>query len=417
MSQNALSFNDEIDQRVLERIAAGITKFNYLLENLPGIYPLNVLESLRRLSDKKIISFSIINDAISYTKTLPNHILNSRKSSNFLIPHPLDYDWRFTEHSIETLTKLCKKYTRIQDSICLLGIPSLFYRCPKSLSERNIVLFDKNYHLAYNTKRKNKNSYVCDILKDNLPDIHGQLIILDPPWYLDYSKSFLWASTQLCNLNGHIMISLPPKGTRPQIHKEIKSLMKWSKRIGLALKDYIPSALDYESPLFERNALRVKGINNFPKSWRRGDLAIFTLVAKPIVERPMVNIKEEWNEISIRGVRIKIRKRPSTVFRDPSLIPIVPMNILESVSRRNPKRSIVDVWTSGNRVFACKGCNILVLILEALSKAQSPILNISSHLNRKLSIHEQTLVLDCAKRMTDIVVKEYNERIENGYLG
>jgi hypothetical protein len=417
MLQNSLSFDDNIDRWVLERITSGITKFSNLLENLPGIYPSNVLESLRRLSEKKIIPFSIINDALNYTKILPHQILNSRKSNTFLMPHPLDYDWRFTDHSIEMLTKQCEKYTRIKDTICLVGVPSLFYKSSKSLSERNIVLFDKNHHSTFDIKKTNTDSYVCDILKYDLPTTRGQLIILDPPWYLDYIKSFLWASTQLCNLNGHVMICLPPIGTRPQIQNEKKTLMKWSKKLGLVVKEYIPSAVDYESPLFERNSLKVKGINNFPESWRRGDLLIFSLVDKPIVKRPMVNIKEQWNEVVIHGVRIKIKNCPSIEFRDPSLISIVPMDILESVSRRNPKRSIVDVWTSGNRVFACKGCNILILILKALAKTHSPILEISSYLNRNLTAHEQTLVLNCAKRITDIVVKEYNERIEIGSLG
>src|SRR5207248_1751135 len=117
-----------------------------------------------------------------------------------------------------------------------------------------------------------------------------------------------------------------------------------------------PSALAYRTPLFEKNALAAAGVPAVPWDWRRGDLAEFVAVAKTSADRPTPpGPPDVWDEESVGVVRIKCRTCPNNDFRDPTLSPAVPGDMLATVSRRDPVRAAVDVWTCGNRVFRCAG--------------------------------------------------------------
>src|SRR5205085_6500510 len=109
------------------------------------------------------------------------------------------------------------------------------------------------------------------------------------------------------------------------------------------------------SPPFERNALRAEGILNVPQEWRRADLVGLSKSASTQIPRPMLSSIEgdKWTEESLLSVRIRIREHSSLEFDDPTLVSFVHGDVLPSPSRRDGRRPLVDVWTSGNRVFAC----------------------------------------------------------------
>lgn len=50
----------------------------------------------------------------------------------------------------------------------------------------------------------------CDAHRDPLPDLGAALVIVDPPWYEEHTRAFLWAACQLCAIGGHLLVSLPP---------------------------------------------------------------------------------------------------------------------------------------------------------------------------------------------------------------
>ena len=88
-------------------------------------------------------------------------------------------------------------------------------------------------------------------------------------------------------------------------------------------------------------------------NWRFGDLCILEKVSEATGE-DSVDREEHprWYEVNLDGCRVRFSR---TVRRegDVSLKTVVPGDILPTVSRRDPRRSSVSVWTSGNRVFAC----------------------------------------------------------------
>jgi dihydroorotase-like cyclic amidohydrolase len=95
---------------------------------------------------------------------------------------------------------------------------------------------------------------------------------------------------------------------------------------------------------------------------------------------------------------------------------IVPGDILPSVSRRDPRRANADVWTSGNRIFACGGTSTLVTIIDALAARQMPEVAVEVQEGRTLAAGEAALVATAAQQVQDVVKWESAEFRNSGTL-
>lgn len=156
---------------------------------------------------------------------------------------------------------------------------------------------------------------------------------------------------------GFVLMSWPGRHTRPGIANERKALIGVAAEHGLVLVRHERQAVAYEAPLFERNALRSAGLGCVSRYWRRGDLFVFQRVGSGGGARPQLEYDiDEWDEVRGPGCRLRLRRREVAVSRPsglPQVLSLVPGDVLPTVSRRDPRRTRVDVWTSGNRVFEC----------------------------------------------------------------
>jgi hypothetical protein len=228
------------------------------------------------------------------------------------------------------------------------------------------------------------------------------VVMADPPWYPEHVTSSLWSAARLCRPGGHILVSLPGIGTRPGLEAERAELLALVRGWGLRLVCWEPAALTYMSPRFEQNAHCAAGLRGVPLEWRRGDLAVFENDSAAQAPRPALSSpRDMWEEIAVGSTRIKLRLRAENGFRDPTLLPIVPGDILPTVSRRDARRERADVWTSGNRVFATRG---VLLVRELLLAAGSdPVIAVSNVLRRKLNRQEAMLVVSAAWQISDLI--------------
>jgi hypothetical protein len=177
-----------------------------------------------------------------------------------------------------------------------------------------------------------------------------------------------------------------------------------------------PATLAYRSPGFEANALKADGFTEIPPEWRRGDLALFSLNSRSETPRPSTRntLEGSWTEECHEGVRVRVRQQQSEGFYDPTLLSIIPGDVLPSVSNRDDRRSLVDVWTSGNRVFACRGTGILQSILRALRIGELPVEMVAASLGREMSTTEVTLVRHAYQQITDVIKLEGEENLSYG---
>jgi hypothetical protein len=283
--------------------------------------------------------------------------------ADFPLPHPLDFDWRFTEPTVTSLWNLAHELVGKEQRITLLGAPSLARRAMETPVWNGPVL-----SLDSNAMEGADSSGRVEVIHFDIaqaiptrPD--AALVVSDPPWYEEELLSFLWCATALCRVGGCIVMSIPPLDTRPGIADERLRIERAVQTFGLRAMRIISSAVQYETPFFEANAMRAAGSSR-PVDWRRGDLALYVRVSPVLGPRPPATIREDWTERIVGHSRVRIRKQTAG-SGDPVLHSIVPGDILPTVSRRDPRRAHADVWTSGNRIFCCSGTETLLQILDA----------------------------------------------------
>jgi len=346
-----------VSEQVTERSDGS---FDELVCKLPGIYPTDLLSTLERLQFSGKMSPEA---AAIFSTRIYSHI--KIPTDALPLPHPLDFDWRFSPTSIDHLADSCE---RLADGgpVILLGTPTIFHKLGTSSQPLEVLLLDSGGHVSETPKELPASFSIknLDITRDALPKVQATWLLMDPPWYPKHFRSFLWAASALVAQGGSVWTTFPSIGTRPGVEQELRYLLGFAQSTGLLLQQHQQVSLDYVSPPFERAALEATGLPLLPPCWRRADLLVFRRVSEQQIPRPDPPPRPSWEEASVGLVRIKFRKRRLS-DDDPRLVSIVPGDVLPSVSTRHPARNHADVWTTCNRVFSCKNTAILGALLRA----------------------------------------------------
>jgi hypothetical protein len=276
-----------------------------------------------------------------------------------------------------------------------------------------MVLFEKDIAVTkYLSRLAPKGSVInCDLTEDELPRISAKTLVCDSPWYKEYIKSFLWSASQLCAIDGYLLLSTPPIGTRPNISDEWEMILEWATILGFKLLSVEHGVLPYVSPPFECNALKAEGLHNIPGEWRCSNLTLFILKKRLHISRPLKCLRDKkWNEEIIQGVRIRFQEgNDKTKLKYPTLKSIVPDDILPSVSRWDARRRLANVWTSGNRIFKCDNPDLLWQITKSIACKQVLNKSRSCSSGRKLKQVKTELVAEVSEQINKIINLEKNE--------
>jgi len=252
----------------------GVKDFYSLVRYLPGIYPNEVLLSLERLALNKKISLKNFHKINKDSKKVSSiELLNIPTTTQ--PPHPLDFEWRFTDKTVLNLAKYCLSLSDPGDTIGLLGVPSLYRLVYNNNLNRKFFLFDKN-PIDQEIKVDFSRCIPCDLGDLRLTVVQSQKSfswIL--PGTLNITGLFSGNATKICEEYGLILMVTPKEGTRPNIKEEWREILNFSKQIGLGYLGVSPENIIYDAPYFERNALKAAGILNFPRDWRQANLSVF----------------------------------------------------------------------------------------------------------------------------------------------
>lgn len=413
-------FYNEIDKIVLDMIKKH-TDFYYLMKKGNGIHPIDIKMALGRLHKSKKISSTVYRKVMKSAKDKGKVVL---ENDNLLpVPHLLDYDWRFDNQGIGRMFSLINKNCQGDNKvIAFVGTPSLFKIC---FSKRDIknryILIDKNTdkHIQYIMRCSQNFSYSkYDIMSSQTVDIQADIVIMDPPWYLDYNKLFFQFANSLLTIGGKIICVLPPRYTRKNIEEELDDLKQFIGYLGITTEHYFRNAVSYSTPPFERNVLRANGIYCIPRGWRTGDI----LIAKKINEKkgsqpPIIIEENQWEEINIGSVRYKLKTKQNLEIKSADLVieKIYTNDIYPSVKRSmSMAEKKINVWTSGNRVFYCSNIPLLYYILLDYSmRYQHYDLYINKRIencfNIMLSETQKENIMKCIKLIEKINKKEQQE--------
>lgn len=343
---------------VIKALNSGVNTMDELIKSMDGAFILEIYKILLQLQQDQNSQFSQIAEKI--LKEFSNGFDEREykryiENINYLpIPHILDSDWRFTPKTTKFLCDYLKKILKPLNNLILIGVPSLFLLLNenKELIDMATLLIERN-NISQNVTG-NPNIICGDIRNVRLYNC-ADVVLCDPPWYLESTKYFLDAAQAMLHKNGLLLMIVPPKGVRFSVENEYFELIKYANDQGLSYTQTLERALDYVTPPFEMNTLINAGLNSFPINWRKGNLMVFTknnCTNKTLALSTEI-YQSEWLEVQIQNVRFKVRDY--TVPNQLKAIEHLCENdIYPTVSMQLSLKKEVNIWTSGNRVYRCK---------------------------------------------------------------
>jgi hypothetical protein len=280
--------------------------------------------------------------------------------------HPLDYEWYFSRICAQSVAE---KLSQLPSPILCLGAPTV----AKALAEigHSVVLIDRNPLVEVRLGRLHDRIQLQTTDLTHLIRASHQFgtVFFDAPWYPEQEELWLWQATRAVRPGGTIAFSLPPPLLRPMALTDRVAILHEAERIGdVSIEEEV---LTYDTPLFEAEALRASGLPLLP-NWRTSDLVLITNV-RGLAERHARDRfdRDIWDTWVIGCQVIKLRRTPGSNSTPPlQSIPGTVDWVYHSVSRRDPSRASIDLWTSRNRVAKVGQWTLVVEALDALSREE-----------------------------------------------
>lgn len=362
------AYRVRLDEWLRERWPPSAENWDGFLRQLPGFYPLDVWQALEQ-SGRSINALALNSNSVA------RHIFPEPFPG--VLEHPLDYEWRFTQESIQSVMDVLDAEVKAgcRASVVCLGCPSIVVAGALTRPSWRWTLLDKRAHLLRATS-SSATLVRCD-LTQGLPTLEEQdVAVVDPPWYMPITKHFLARAYALLKPGGVVLLSFPPEGTRPNAKIELENLIEWCEQGGLTLTKFDAPHLFYRTPFFEWNSLRSAGFSARVPAWRRADLLMFR---KMNVGEQELRYNEEvpqqfcgtWKDFVVDGLKICVNTtgvtNNTTLGFDEEIRPVWTEDVLPTVSTSFPGRAKANVVTSGNRFFVCSRPDLAVEALQALS--------------------------------------------------
>jgi hypothetical protein len=269
------------------------------------------------------------------------------------------------------LVELLQGRRNKDQAVLLLGTPSVFVAARTLGMAHECVLIDSNARIVESLRAVPEGGQflVSDVFGGATPRITAGAVVVDCPWYPEEYRSFLWTASVCCTLEGDLWVVKPGDGTRPGIAREWWELMQWCEEgLGLEVDRIVTGSVRYQTPPFERNALRAIGFSSLPNDWRQADLVHIRKVGPVKAHRPVVaRVERPWEEVVFSPTALRVRKGKRDDDGDPVMEPLVPNQVFPTVSRRDRRRAAVDVWTSGNRVYSSNHPTVVLIVARELA--------------------------------------------------
>ena len=368
-----------IRHRVLEEVANGEhSTFASLLHGLPGLSPEATLNALHWL----VADGALEADAHMLISSASEPAAEAMSDPIDIIlppPHPLDHEWRFSLDTRQWLSDLTSSIAGPRGHVLALGCPTVAVHLIESKYQGKITLIDNNPSLPTLSVTDHYQQITGDLRNGEATSVDlASVVIADPPFYPEHIQAFLRAASKYAHHGATVLFSLPPAATRPSARQDVEDAVLWASDVGLTHIEVVLGKLRYNRPPFERNAHRARGLLGVPDDWRVADLHVFTRSDQPHRHRlDECEIIDHWTEVDLGTARWRIRvagpDSGQMLAGHELLQEVVPGNVLDSVSGRDPRRALANVWTDGNLVWRTQYPHLLLVILQALADGSDPL--------------------------------------------
>lgn len=389
--------NKLVEQFIIGILQRSPRSFNELMESCHSLFPDELLVILSNMEDKGLINknydkYYLCGNKVDQWSSVQTewqenldkaYQVFSMIMDQIHLPHCLDYEWWFTHASREKLaSKLINDNPLpLPDIIVFLASPLFGAFVSLLIPKTKVYILDKSNTTLETIDRCINNSNLKLVHYDAetpLPsELIGisQMVFFDPPWYVDYYDLFFLRSSQLIYGNySTVTTVLFPVLTRPTSLQERRKVLIAAMDYGLSLVSVEPMVAHYFTPHFEYEALKKKGIQ--AKNWRKADLALFISDGSISHQNIPLGIERfKWKEILLGKVKVKIKikdeESPETYVSPEIILSHDKDATLSSVSRRDPFRDEVDLWTSTHLGLKIKGWKTVWKIVEGMKNKKN----------------------------------------------
>jgi hypothetical protein len=251
-------------------------------------------------------------------------------------PHPLDFDWRFEQATVDRVCSVLVDGGRV----LALGAPSVARRLERLGCD--VMLVDRQPKLGVSRHVVAD----LDLLVEPMPGFDAA--ILDPPWYPANLIQWATHAASCVGVGGTVLASAWPASARPgaadELNDAIATMSDW------ASVRRLPIDPTYEVPRFEQLAIEAAGPGPLSASPRRGILLELSVIRQPARRRPL-DRPEVWQRFVIDGYQLALRLGgpeavcPGLLRHSKAVAWRWPF-----VSARAPGRSEIDLWSSDGEV-------------------------------------------------------------------
>ena len=361
------------------------------LANSLGIYPEYVINTANNLVEKKYLSNQ--SDLLSLTQygylkisTYPFSLLScldlTTVTNRFCaitrqLPyeHPLQYQYWFDNITCKKILEITVDMLSVQrPRLAFIGTPLLSLYFHLAFPDWPITVIDVSETILNYLKpffHNNAKIILADVKSDPVPHDLGRYdaVLIDPPFYADYYGGFLrWAASM--QDDGGLLFTVLFGTSIKENNMERKIVMDLISEQYVFIKSY-DNLLKYLVPRFESQTYDNRHLDGiYISDWRQNTLGVFSKCGVNTSELPYVD-EGKWVEYVFGRKRIMVKKcscESTNTFVFHPLYDDSP--VMKSVSRRNPDRQAVSLWTSDNEVYTASN-SALQFIHEVLHKIET----------------------------------------------
>lgn len=339
-----------VDELIVARLGKSPMDFAELSRSCDGVWPVVLARRVEHLSLSHLIIRNKRSVRVRWRLYAPELHLNAA-------------EWYFSN---DTAARFARDFVRPDRFTLLCGTPTIAVEAAKNKSPFQLI--DRNNLLTRRFPELKPHFVHCDIaeLRGNFP--RPLCAILDPPWYLDTIISWLGKLSDNLQLGDLIVIPLMKELTKPSARQDRHEIIQFACRLGTTriIKNYA----QYESPLFEREALSIHDIAPHP-NWRQADVLIVKVEHSSTVYRGVLRFPTQrpWQTFVIGTQVVQLRTRRRRHQHDFLIRPLQGTRsyVFDSVSARDPRREKIDLLTSRNRAATVGNAARLKYALTILS--------------------------------------------------
>lgn len=325
----------------VRRQLSSADSFFSLTASCDGAFPARIADVLVHLSPKMATASERLSEAGRSPPFRPF------SDPRLPLPHPLDFEWRFSNVSIDELLCRLNAIAGPRGKLLFVCTPAVALRAFDANNPRRLIYASRlDDPVTAHLKEVCGDGIEFVEVRDDLSFVSAAAALVDPPWYDDIALPLITQALRGLKEGGGLLIGMPDRLSGCSSAPILTSITTDAKPFGMECTHMLSGKLRYETPFFELNTLRHLGLLFVHPQWRTGRVAFGrrTLTSIPDYRFP---VDRGWREVGDSSWRMRLRLLGNAQHSESGTIRF---DVRRSISRFATCGQAEECWTVGNRV-------------------------------------------------------------------